>query len=183
MSFIRDSPSPTCPLYMIHLHLQVHYTWLTLTFMPGIKLFTFKYMSVIHNLPSSTCPLYIFTFRDMSIIHAYRGQKKPLFHTGSLKNDMDIWDIDNLSISLKKGYFQPFNPLYPPLGILQLKNIPFWAWAAMKNKLSCKNSGPYHQKWILQPYLNDFVQKIWISEGFPLPKIPQNYEKQKNKYG
>ena len=83
MSFIRDSPSPTCPLYMIHLHLHVHYTWLTFTFMSGIKLFTFKYMSVIHNLPSSTCPLYIFTFRDMSIIHAYPGQKKPLFHTVS----------------------------------------------------------------------------------------------------
>ena len=81
LCMIHDSPSYTSPLYVIYLHLHVHHKWLTFTNMFGIKLFTFKYKSVIHNLPSSTCPLYIFTFRDMSIIHAYPGQKKPLFHT------------------------------------------------------------------------------------------------------
>ena len=79
----------------------------------------------------------------------------------------------------KKGHFQLFNPLYHPLDMLGFKNIPFLAWAAMKNKLSCKNPGPYHQKWILQPYLSDFVQQIWILGSFPLSKIPQNYEKRK----
>ena len=47
-----------------------------------------------------------------------------------------------VNFAQKNCVFGVFDTLKTPHGVIRLKSAPLKEWTPMKNKLSCKNSGP-----------------------------------------